>query len=489
LKICQETITRGFEALYCACLKALPANLSLEGEPHQVTGAEVEFLYDVTGMKDGRRVSQQMIFDRALGLIRGAQDFLLVDFFLFNDYLGTSRTAHRKLCDEVSTALVEKKRSRPDIRMVVITDPLNEAYGGSVSPQFTALRAAGIPVVLTDLRKLRDSNPIYSAFWRMFVQWFGTSVGGPLPHPLSKDAGGVGVRSWLTLLNFKANHRKLIVADAPAPAGGRHLVSMVISANPHDGSSAHSNVGLLVRGGIWKDLLQSERAVLAFSAPSIDPAAWVPSYARTQGTGGRGGEQGPEVTVRVLTEEKIRKGLLELWQGVRNGDQIDIGMFYLSDRSVIKALLAAAQRGAVVRVLLDPNRDAFGYQKNGIPNRPVAAELVQGGDGKIAVRWCKTHGEQFHTKMVLVKQAGNATLFVGSANLTRRNLGDFNLETDVVVAGARSVPAIRAAEGYFERVWANQDLECSVPYETFADASRWKYWLYRFQERTGTATF
>ncbi len=51
-------------------------------------------------------------------------------------------------------------------------------------------------------------------------------------------------------------------------------------------------------------------------------------------------------------------------------------MFYLSERQIIKALIAAQQRGVQVRVLLDPNKDAFGREKNGIPNRQVAAELT-----------------------------------------------------------------------------------------------------------------
>lgn len=474
-------------AVYQTYLKPLPANLSLEGEVHQVTDADVEFLHDVTGMNAGQRVSQQVIFDRALGLIREAQDFCLMDFFLFNNYLGKDRNVHRKLCEELSKALLEKKRSRPAIHMVVITDPVNEAYGGSVPQTFRSLREAGIPVVLTDLKRLRDSNPVYSAFWRMFIQWFGASVGGFLPHPFASDADPVGVRSWMALLNFKANHRKLIVADAPARAGGRQMVSMVMSANPHDGSSAHSNVGLLVRGGIWKDLLQGEQAVLALSGHPSDSASWVPSYARTGETATSTRKQGP--TVQVLTEGRIRKRLLEVIQSTRKGNQIDIAMFYLSDRGVIKALLEAAQRGIAVRVLLDPNRDAFGYQKNGIPNRPVAGELVKSGGGKITVRWFQTHGEQFHTKLIMVKQDGKATLFVGSANLTRRNIGDFNLETDVVVVGAHSVPAIAAAEEYFERLWTNQNLACSVPYEAYAENSSLKYWLYRFQEGSGMSTF
>jgi hypothetical protein len=474
--------------VYQSCLKPLPQDLSLEGGIYQVADADVEFLHDVTGMQAGQRVSRQMIFDRVLRMIQGAEDFVLVDFFLFNEYQGKDPSIHRKLCQEVANSLLEKKRNHPDIRMMVITDPLNEAYGGSVPEQFKSLRAAGIPVVLTDLRKLRDSNPIYSTFWRMFVQWFGTPTAGALPHPLAKDGGGVSMRAWLELLNFKANHRKLIVADAAAPAGGRQMVCMVMSANPHDASSAHGNAALLVRGGIWKDLLRGEQAVLAFSGQNIDVFSWLPAYA-ANGVSDGSMPQGRTAEVRVLSEEKIRKGLLESIRRVGRGDTIDIGMFYLSERSIVNGLVAAAQRGAAIRVLLDPNRDAFGYQKNGVPNRPMAAELVKRGGGMITIRWANTHGEQFHTKMILLKQDTKAILYAGSANLTRRNIGDFNLETDVVVSGPRELSAIQAAEGYFEQLWTNRALDCSEAYEAQAETSTSKYWLYRFHEWMGTSTF
>ena len=58
------------------------------------------------------------------------------------------------------------------------------------------------------------------------------------------------------------------------------------------------------------------------------------------------------------------------------GDSIDVAMFYLSDRDTIGALLAAAKRGVTVRVILDPNKDAFGRTKNGIPNRSVSAHAA-----------------------------------------------------------------------------------------------------------------
>jgi phosphatidylserine/phosphatidylglycerophosphate/cardiolipin synthase-like enzyme len=487
----RKIFRRIFLVLLLACIgvgvfqtwKPLPANVSMEGEDYQIAGTNVEFLADITAMRGGQKVIQQTLYNRALGMISGAQDFVLLDLFLFNDYMGKATNAHRKLCKEVTDALIEKKASQPKIHMVVITDPLNEIYGGAEAGHLKRLRDAGIPVVLTDLRQLRDSNPAYSSLWRIFVQWFGNSAGCWMPHPFAAEAGKVSLRSWLTLLNFKANHRKLVVADTVGGAAGRQMTSLVMSANPHDASSAHNNVGLFVRGGVWKDLLRGEQAILTFSGQSMDLFSLLPTYA----TNSVAITNASNAKVRVVTESKIRKNLLEVLGGAGKGDSIDIGMFYLSERSIINALLAAAKRGAAVRVLLDPNRDAFGYEKNGIPNRPVAGELA--GNGNITVRWYNTHGEQFHSKMVIVKHRNTATLMTGSANFTKRNIGDYNLETDLMVTGTTDLPAIQAAQYYFDRIWANQGLECSVGYDAFADASTWHYWKYRFQEWSGLSTF
>lgn len=471
-------------------IKPLPDGLSLEGQTVQVGDEDVEFLYDVTFTTGNRRISRQMIFDRALNLIRGAQNFVLLDFFLFNQYRGKDDTVSRKLCQEVTEALLERKRSRPEMHIIVITDPVNTVYGGPIPPHFQVLREAGIPVVPTDLRKLRDSNPVYSLFWRIFFQWSGSAKDGLLPHPFAVDAGGVGARSWLALLNFKANHRKLIVADAPVPAGGRQMVSLVMSANPHDASSAHDNVGILVRGVIWKDLLRGEQAVLLFSGERLNLFGCLPAYAGAASADKCRDDPLGKLTVQVVTEGKIRRSLLEAIQRAGHGDAIDMAMFYLSERSIAQALLDAAERSVSIRLLLDPNRDAFGYKRSGIPNRPVAAELQDRCKGKIAIRWRNTHGEQFHTKMVLVKQPGTMTLFAGSANLTRRNIGDFNLEIDVEVTGLADARIFRTATGYFDRLWKNRDYDFSVPYETCADAaSRLKYWLYRVQEWSGASSF
>lgn len=499
-------------ACYHARIKALPDGLSREGSMHAVPEDDVAFLCDVTTVRDGRRRVEQTIFDHALAVIGAAETFLLVDCFLFNSCLGREQQAFRPLCTELTAALLARKRACPDICLVVVTDPVNEVYGGCPAPHLDVLRAAGIRVAITGLSRLRDPNPFYSAAWRLLAEPWGAAPpsGGWLPHPF--QCGGtqrVGLRAWLALLNFKANHRKVIVADAPAADGRRQMLTLMMTANPHDGSSAHGNVALLVRGGgLWKDAMASEQAVLDLCAtpPPItakrrtgrfapgggDPTLLEQSERCGIATPWRDSFEPPApscVQVGVLTEGAILRRMLATIAAAPCGGWIDLAMFYLAERRVIAALLKAANRGVVIRVLLDPNRDAFGYRKRGIPNRPVAAELLARGQGRIAVRGYDTHGEQFHSKLVLAGWNESATLFLGSANLTRRNLGDFNLESDLIVQGASHVAPLLAARRYFERLWSNTDGAFSVDGAALADASRLARWKYRFQECTGLGTF
>ena len=169
------------------------------------------------------------------------------------------------------------------------------------------------------------------------------------------------------------------------------------------------------------------------------------------------------------------------------GDQIDVSVFYLSHRPLMEALLAAQQRGVQLRVLLDPNKDAFGREKNGIPNRQVGSELHNAG---IPVRWCNTQGEQCHTKMLLRRSANSAELILGSANYTRRNLDNLNLESSVRLIAAPDHPIMQQAGDTFERRWDNRyDEKHSTDYAVYADDSVWKYWLYRGMEFSGWSSF
>ena len=112
------------------------------------------------------------------------------------------------------------------------------------------------------------------------------------------------------------------------------------------------------------------------------------------------------------------------------------------------------------------------------------------GEG-IPVRWCDTHGEQCHSKMLIAEnQSGSSIVVLGSANFTRRNLEDFNLETNVAVHGPRSSEFAADASAYFDLLWNNEPgRRFSVEYEAYAEPSAWKRGFYRFMESTGISTF
>jgi len=455
--------------------KPLPAGLSYRSELLPAT--DVRFLCDQTGLDAaGVRQCDQQIFDEVFAMIARAERLAVVDLFLFNAFLGAGPAPHRRLCEELTAALVARKRAVPALRAVLITDPVNTVYGGMEAPHLKRLQEAGVEVVVTRLDRLRDSNTAWSGVWRLlFRPWGNSSGGGWLASPFGE--GEVTVRSWLALLNFKANHRKVVVADA-----GGELAALVTSANPHDGSSAHSNVGVVFSGPAARAVLETEQAVLNFSGGQALPTNAVPCVStQAQPTASA-------VRVQVVSEEKIADMAEALIDAAGAGDALDLVMFYLADRPIIRALKSAARRGVTMRVVLDPNKDAFGREKNGMPNRQVARELVAAG---VPVRWAVTRGEQMHAKMLLAKRAdGSADLLLGSANFTRRNVRDYNLETDVRVSGRLGAPALSDAAAFADRLWTNAGGRVfTAGYEAFRDDSRWRVLLYRMQEATGLCTW
>lgn len=462
-------------ALWHGAWKPLPEGLSRTGPWREVPTAE--FLADLVWVDEtGRRRLDRKLFDRTLGLVSEARRLIVADQFLFNEFAGSPEGDDLlPLADALTGALVARQRAVPGLRALFLTDPINTLYGGIESPQLEALRAAGVEVIVTDLDRLRDSNPLWSATWRLCCRWLGRPAGGGwLPNPVG-DAP-VPLRTWLRLANFKANHRKTLSVDR-----GTGWATLVSSANPHDASSAHGNAGVLVTGPVARDVIDTERAVAAFSRPelpwpAIEPGAPTPP------------EPASGLRARVLTEAAIRDAVVEALEAAGPGSRVDLAMFYLSHRGVIRALLGAQDRGARLRLLLDPNEHAFGRRKNGIPNRPVAAELHR---SSIAVRWCHTTGEQCHSKQLLVRRPdGAAVLITGSANFTRRNLDGFNPETSLELRGPADAAALAAAAAWFERRWTNRDgRSFSLDYERHADSGWLRYVQYRVMEATGLSTF
>ncbi len=399
--------------------------------------------------------------------------------FLFNDFLVNGEQAKQQLSSELTAKLLAKKAGTPDIRIDVLVDPINIIYGGYNSPQLKALSEAGINVIVTDLGPLRDDNPLYSAPWRLAVGWWGNSRRGWLPNPFITNGPRVSLRSYLAMLNFKANHRKVVLVDNQG-----ELVSIIGSANAHDASSANSNAAVAIKGIFGLDVYKSEAAVAAMSGNGLQPLP--PNLVNNQ----PGANQYAKVT--LLTEQQIRLAALQEINSLSAGDQLALAMFYLADRPVIKALIAAAARGVEIKIILDPAKDAFGYVKNGIPNRQVAAELLAKSGGKIAVRWYQTRGEQFHDKLMLgVKnQDQTTTVLIGSANFTKRNIGNYNLESDVLISTKTGAGIAQETQDYFNRLWTNADgATFTVDYETYQDDSWFNLARYWLQEVSGISSF
>jgi HKD family nuclease len=464
-------------------LKPMPAGSVVRSPPETLSQHDVHFLYDLTYRDShGHPVLEQHIFDAMLRMIDAAESVVIADVFLLNDQMGSETDTHRSLSHELVHHLIARKHAKPRLGVLVVTDPINELYGGARSPILDELRAAGVDVVITDLNPLRDPNALYSSVWRVLCKWWGnTSSGGSMANPFDDRSAPVTLRSWLALLNFKANHRKVLVADTRDGT----LNALVTSANPHDASSAHSNVALQFAGTTAETIVNAELAVARFSG-------WRGHVYASAAHKAPAADDARSVHVSFLTEKAIEDHLLSAIQLTRNADRIRIAVFYLSDRHVIDALLAAAARGVKIQIILDPNRDAFGKQKDGVPNRPVANELFVKSGERIQIRWYKTHGEQFHTKLAMITLGERFIASLGSANYTRRNLDNYNLEANVAIETSADSPLALQMSAYFERIWNNEGppgTEFTAPLGAYRDEDSGDYLRYRLMEATGLSTF
>ncbi|MBA2174414.1 phospholipase [Halobacillus locisalis] len=455
-------VTIGLTISYHTSWKAIPEGISYAGEKHNLE--DIEFLYDLTYEdEDGNTVHDRHIFQEMRNTISEAEDFIVADMFLFNGYTNGKRD-FPPISELLVDSIVERKASKPDLKVVFITDQINTVYGSYKSETIKRLEDAGVDVVLTNLNQLRDSNPVYSSVWRLLFSWMGTGENGWIKNPLAKEAPDVTLRSYLKLLNIKANHRKLLVTEKEA---------IVSTANPHDASGYHENVAFKMKGPIIKDILESEEAVVNYSGTADFPSYKDRTWER---------QEGP-IEVQFVTEGKIYDSILTELKKAGEGDDVWLGMYYLADRKIIDLLDKVADRGANVRIVLDPNRKSFGHEKPGLPNLPVAAEMQKMGNENLEVRWYDINVEQYHTKMLYIDKQDENVIIAGSANYTRRNLANLNLEADVVLKGPPSEETFKEVDDYFERIWTNESGHYTADYEEYkGDLTFVKYATYHLQK-------
>lgn len=454
--------------------KPLPPGVNVSSRAYLVPTSNLRLLAGVTVERQGNQPQRHEIFDAMVALVAGAKRFAVLNFFLFHEYQPAGSVGLRDLTNEFTQVVVAKRQAEPAVPVMLILDPSSTVYGGVTNPQVEQLRRAGVIVVETNLNKLRDGNPAYGVLWRAALQWLGNLTGDrSLPHPFAPDQK-VSWRAWFRLLNFKANHRHVIMADR-----GNDVVSIVASTDPNTGNANDTSLALEFVNGPWRELLSSARAVAEFSGQTVAFDAGGLGVTPTTATS--------TVTLQLVSEGKISRALEEQLKAVQAGDAVDVMAQALGDRRVIRGLKEAAERGVTVRVILDPNRNVQAKLLDGIPNLPVASELMLQGGKNIFVRWYdRPSGGAAATFLLIRRPDGSASHVLGSAPLTKRALRNINLETDLLVTGSLAAEPLRRAAALFDQFWSNAGgVRFTAEYATHRDDSLGKGIRYRLMERTG----
>jgi hypothetical protein len=403
--------------------KPLPPGTHIASQVARLSEADVDFMYATPRHPD--------VLAQEMSAIDHAEQLIVLDRSPVNR--------------ELAQSLLARKRLRPHLKIVLVTDPGNEAFGGTPSQTLASLEEAGIIVARVRLDRLRDSNPLYSGLWRLVFGWWS--------DPFDETPGHATLPAWSRRQNFKADQRQLVVADD----GSGGWTSVVAPAG--------ATAGLVLRGSLARPMIAGELDVAAWSADDDRLPSRPPMDGRGVGS----------IDARFLTEGAIETALLDAIGATGGGDEISIAVQNLSDRRLIAAALRAAARGARLQVLLARNR---------MPNQAVAGELLRDGGGNIEIRWCPAEAAAPLPNLLVVRHRADLWMNLGSANFTRRNLGDLNLESSVELRmPARAAPA-RAVTGYFSKLWSSASADAD-----FADQSSAAYWRYRFAEATGLSSF
>ena len=346
----------------------------------------------------------------------------------------------------VGQHLLLQRMKRPNIKIVLVSDPRSEAYGGTPVEYLEALERAGVIVARVPLDRLRDCMPLYTALWRLAFGWWSEAVltnrrerpacaphcARAMPRPTSATCW------WPTTVRAAGS------ASCPQAAAG--------------------DLGVQISGGLARDVAASELQIASWSSGDDR----LPRPPRPQP-----GSPG-SVDARFLSEGAIRGAMLEALATVTGGDEIALAARRLSERRLIAALEDAAARGAHVRVLLDPAA---------LPNTAVAAELEREGGTRIELRWLDTATDGLES-LALIERRGELWASTGAADFTRSSLDDVDLESAVELRLPARAVAARTLLAHFDGKWA-----AGAAYARHARESRADYWRYRVKEAAALKPF
>ncbi|MHC4740215.1 MAG: phospholipase D-like domain-containing protein [Planctomycetota bacterium] len=484
-----------------------PKRLTVHSPWFYVSADDVDLQETYSGFdpRTQQRFSHLTIGDKAIDMINNADEVILASTFLFDVFYSEDQP-QRDIVEEITTAVVQKKKSNPEISIVLILDPVNRAYGRRIGPAVKTLLENGVDVFYSDLLSTRSATALgLGQLGNNLLRFADTISFGilgkvlsipatpklPLDNPL--DDQGLSLEALWNAFALKANHRKLLVTDCDGT-----YEAMVTSANPHNASIHNTNFSVTVKGDIAKyiymvireDIIYSKKLHMvdwsnnskAYKQNFLNQA--LPPLPQSDIKPFAYSSSSP-VAVSFVTESCIRRSVIEMLKNAREDDLVRIQMFYLSDFKVIKAIIKTAKRlKKPMLIILDPSNDAFGIKKDGTPNRQVAAYLMKKKKKhglNLEIRWYDTHGEQNHAKIMSVTNTDPSRqkyeLINGSANWTGKNLKDINLEANICLKGSKKV--VNKFNRLFDLFWHNSDgmvytIDYQGKYQAHTGLDKWK---------------
>ena len=374
--------------------------------------------------------------------------------FLF----GTTKEPHLKnLTQELTTQLINKKQSNPNMPIYFITDKFNIINKPYNKPFINQLEQNNINIIYTPINK------------------------NPITNYLLKKA------------KKRLNHRKFIIAD-----NNNQIHTLITSANPHDQSSPNSNTAILIKEKIWQDVYNLEIKDANINNQQIQ--SFIDNFQEPVGgdegiipiKGGMGGLIGIDnaegegenkpIKVQYLADNGLMHSLKKELSKTNQEHTINIAMFTLSDKKTTNQLIQASKRGANINIILDTNDFFFSQQKFGIPNKPVAEKLLKESNNKINIRWYKSHGEQFHTKLITITNQTHTTILTGSTNIANNNIRLYNLQSDIKITSPNNSSITKQTNDYFNKIYNNQNRIYTTDYNIYKSTSTLKKLRYEWEQ-------
>lgn len=165
------------------------------------------------------------------------------------------------------------------------------------------------------------------------------------------------------------------------------------------------------------------------------------------------------ITLSSPYRNDTRQAIVDALGTVGEGDKVSVEMLLMTDKPCIQALIEAHQRGAEVRVILDPNESLYGVNCMGAPN-VIAVRRFLEVDLPVH-NYEPEPGQELHMKMMLIQRKdGSAEFAMGSTNWTVGAF-DSNFEMFAFYRNCKSVTDRLARE--FEHDWVERSEPSGFP--------------------------